>query len=273
MAKKKFVFNDETVTNSYNFKIKTSGIILNRFSANPVMLADHWNSLDSVIGKWDNISVEGVILSGEPLFDSEDAYAKTIEGKVERGFVIGCSMGISFSRDDMEQQPDGSWLLLRCELFEVSICAVPSNANSLRLYDASTKKLLTGDEVKLQLSFLDENKQNENTEIKMEKITLSVASLMTLGLNEQPKTAAELDTHIATLLQKFTTEQAEHQQTKQKLSSIAETQSKALINEAKLAGKITESEVAEWEKMAKDNYSLAFAALSKIPAKHNYQAV
>ncbi|MFC0186005.1 HK97 family phage prohead protease [Pseudarcicella hirudinis] len=135
------------------------------------MLADHWNSLDSVIGKWDNISVEGVILSGEPLFDSEDAYAKTIEGKVERGFVIGCSMGISFSRDDMEQQPDGSWLLLRCELFEVSICAVPSNANSLRLYDASTKKLLTGDEVKLQLSFF-RRKTNKNEKYgnkKMEK--------------------------------------------------------------------------------------------------------
>lgn len=47
----RFILNDENVTNSYGFKIKTEGIRLGRFEANPVMLDGHSNMNLSVIGK------------------------------------------------------------------------------------------------------------------------------------------------------------------------------------------------------------------------------
>jgi HK97 family phage prohead protease len=264
MAKKRFIFNDERVTNSYNFKIKTSGINLERFLKNPVMLADHWNDTSNVIGLWENTSVDGFTLGGDSLFDSEDEYAKNIEGKVDRGFIKGCSMGIFYNREDMEQQPDGSWVLLKCTLAEVSICAIPSNANSLRLYDASTQKLLTDDEIKANLSFMT---NQPNPTPTMEKIELSVATLVALGLNTQPKNAQEIETHVEKLAGKLKDEQDAHAETKKQLSAIAEGPAKELVKQAKLSGKITESEVAEWEKMAKENYALASSALAKIPAK------
>lgn len=261
----KFVFNDETVENSYGFKIKTSGIELERFLANPVMLDDHVNSTNYVIGKWNDTKVESRKLVGVPEFDTEDENAKRIEGKVTRGYIRGCSMGISYDREYMTQLPDGSWVLEKCTLFEVSICAIPSNARSLRLYDAKTQKLLTESEVKLSLQEL----QGSNPKTTMEKIKLSTAALTALSLDQQPETEQELNAAIATLSQKLTDEKNAHKQTKTELSEIAKTQAKELVKQAKLAGKITEAEVPEWEKMAESNLSLATAALAKIPAKQN----
>ena len=94
----RFILNDENVMNSYGFKIKTAGIDLKRFEANPVMLDGHNPSNLSVIGKWTEIKAENGKLSADTDFDMEDENAKTIAGKVERGVIKGASMGISFSK-------------------------------------------------------------------------------------------------------------------------------------------------------------------------------
>ena len=77
----RFILNDENVTNSYGFKIKTAGIDLKRFEANPVMLDGHNPSNLSVIGKWTEIKAENGKLSADTDFDMEDENAKTIAGK------------------------------------------------------------------------------------------------------------------------------------------------------------------------------------------------
>ncbi len=130
---KPFVFNDQNQTNSYGFRIRTAGISLKRFNKNPMMLNQHWNSTESVLGKWENIAVKNDLLLGEPLFDMEDEDAAKISGKVDRGFINSCSMGITFNREDLKII--GTELVMeKCELYECSIVAVPSNANSIRLY-------------------------------------------------------------------------------------------------------------------------------------------
>ena len=84
----RFILNDENVTNSYGFKIKTEGINLKRFKANPVMLDEHNPSNLSVIGKWTEIKAENGKLSAETEFDLDDENAKVIAGKVEREILL-----------------------------------------------------------------------------------------------------------------------------------------------------------------------------------------
>ena len=160
-----FILNDETQENSYGFTIPNEGIALDQFTANPVMLNSHNNDVENVIGKWNNVRVEGNTLLADPEFDSEDVDAKKIEGKVTRGFVRAVSMGVGFFIDDMKYI-GGKLILLKCVLKEASIVAVPSNSKALRLYDLSTGKEFTSDLLDVQLSDL---KGNHKTDIKSMK--------------------------------------------------------------------------------------------------------
>ncbi|ENA1800518.1 hypothetical protein ABF187_002460, partial [Flavobacterium psychrophilum] len=74
--------------------------------------------------------------------------------------------------------------LIACELYEVSIVAIPSNANAVRLY-AENGELMKEEEIKtLCLSITPtEEKINLN---QMKKIILSMATLMALGFKDNP---------------------------------------------------------------------------------------
>lgn len=188
MAKKKagkFILSDETVKNSYGFYISTSGISLDRFNANPVMLSNHVLSNENVIGNWNDVEVEGTQLLGVPNFDTEDDKAKLIASKVDRGFIKGASIGITFNREHLKLVGDNIYLT-KCELYEASIVPVPSNQNSLRLYNHEGQ-IIKEDEVKqLCLSLSDQVNEKLNTQNNMKKIILSVAALMALGFDDQP---------------------------------------------------------------------------------------
>jgi HK97 family phage prohead protease len=184
---KPFVFNDETIENTYGFSILTAGIDLTRFAKNPVMLSDHWNSNWNVIGKWFDTKKDSSILTGMPDFDTEDSDASIIAGKVERGYINACSMGIIFDRENLIWK-DGKVILTKCELVEVSIVPVPSNANSVRLMHADGKLMEETEIQELSLSVIPGIKNPElNLNIdNMKKIALSIATLMALGFKDQP---------------------------------------------------------------------------------------
>lgn len=147
----RFVLNDEKKINSYGFRVLNAGIDLARFAGNPIMLNQHENSTHSVIGRWKDMEIKGHQFTAESEFDKEDTEAKTLAGKVERGFIKGASMGISFNPDDMRIAKDGIYELTRCTLFEVSICAIPSNENALSLFAADGTRL-EENQIKAQLS-------------------------------------------------------------------------------------------------------------------------
>lgn len=150
-----FVLNDETQTNSYGFRIPNKGIDLSRFMANPVMLADHDNSVAGVIGKWTNLRVSGPQLLADPDFDLHKPAAREIAGQVERGYLKGASMGISFDRNLIQTATDGVAELSSCQKYESSVCAIPSNANAVCLYVAGTGQPMTEAMVKLNLQGLN----------------------------------------------------------------------------------------------------------------------
>ena len=89
-------------------------------------------------------------------FDTADPNVKPIEDKVNRGFIKGASMGISFDPSLMVLGPDGIYNLSSWQLMEAAICAVPSNQGALRLFNKQGVLLSAGD-IKLSLSHLGLN--------------------------------------------------------------------------------------------------------------------
>ena len=273
---KPFVFNDQNQANSYGFRILTAGISLKRFNKNPIMLNQHWNSTSNVLGKWENLKVEKDLLLGEPVFDVADEEALKVSGKVDRGFINSCSMGITFKREDLKII--GTELIMeKCELYECSIVAVPSNANSIRLY-AENGVLLKDDEVKQlclslqpvnELETPNENQTLEFNTIDMKKITLSLAVLTALSFD---KATPEVDVEtVEAAVLKLSNENATLKAKQLALEAAAETaQEKAIdemVNLAITEGRIPATKKDDFVNLAKANFELAKTTIASIPAK------
>jgi len=192
--KKTFVLSDESV-NSYGFRVLTSGIDLERFKKNPVMLWGHirpWNGTDDIIlpiGRWENLRKEDGRLLGDPVFDMDDPFAAKIAKKVEKGFINACSMGIV--KTELSEAPEyvlpgqTRMTVTRCILEEVSLADIPSNANTVSLYDEKGNIIeLTADNADSAIGLLSTNNQNLNQK-NMKLIALA------LGLGESA-TEAEI---------------------------------------------------------------------------------
>lgn len=282
-----FVFNDEQVTNSYGFRTENAGIGLLRFRANPVMLDGHWADTENVIGKWQQVGLVDGKLCGEPVFDVADEKASNIAGKVERGFLNACSMGLVFDPADMVREPDNSWTLKKCELLEVSIVAVPSNANAVRLYrqQDGAVQLLSEAEVKLCLTAkTDKIEIDIKTEKTMKKVILSVAALVALGLDKNANAVEGVEETV--LSEAINGLKSKLDQSEQKLNAsnlaLKTLQDAALeqrklaadklVNDAITAGKIDATAKDEWVALAMSNEKLATATLGALPGKQSLAA-
>lgn len=241
---KTFVLNDENKVNSYGFKVLNEGINLDRFKANPVMLSNHWNSTDNVIGRWENVRIEGSQLLADAVFDENDDDAKKIASKVEGGFLKGCSMGIRYSYQFMEEKPDGSYVLNQSELFEASIVAVPSNANAVKLYSASGE-LLDEEQITLSLNELKTKPEKSNT--TMSKILLAAATIGILGAYglKDAESPSEVDNAVAKLKSALDAETAAHglektqrEALEAKIKEAEKAQLNALLDQAVTDGQI-----------------------------------
>ncbi len=98
---------------------------LKKFMKNPVMLADHTNSVHQVVGSYskvgvtkDGLAVTGVVSNAPGL---RDLRFKLVEGHI-KAFSIG---GFFFFQE-------GTWNAVEMvELFEISIVAIPANPDAL----------------------------------------------------------------------------------------------------------------------------------------------
>jgi HK97 family phage prohead protease len=131
--KQTFLVSDETV-NTYGFRILTAGIDTTRFEKNPIMLYMHEQPI--IIGRWENLTKKGGQLFADAVFDEADPIAKEIMGKVERGFLKATSLGIFFEPSSRLKDEKGDYIE-KCELIEISIVAIPSNSNAVKLYNDS----------------------------------------------------------------------------------------------------------------------------------------
>ncbi|MFK8285631.1 HK97 family phage prohead protease [Capnocytophaga canimorsus] len=213
MNKKVFVLNDETQTNSYGFRVKTEGISLARFENNPVCLNNHKNDTKNVLGKWVDVQKEGARLTASPEFDTEDTEGKEVVRKVEKGILKACSIGITFKPENVKMI-DGVPVVEQCELMEASIVAVPSNAQSVTLYNDKGEALSHDEAKTFCLSF----QSNTNTNNKMNKEILSLLKLAD-NANEDAVKEAIKDT-VANL----SAVTAERDQLKTEVTNLREAQ-------------------------------------------------
>lgn len=126
---REFLLSDESL-NSLGLVVKTSGINMERFIKNPIMLYMHDRS-NGIVGRWDKLRVENIKFYGTPVFDDVHEPGKTIKEKVESGFLNGASIGIEKCVIELINNVR---TVVSCELVEVSICDIPSNKNAVQLY-------------------------------------------------------------------------------------------------------------------------------------------
>lgn len=272
-----FILNDENIANSYGFKILTKGIGLERFKQNPVMLDGHNPSNLSVIGTWKDIKTENGNLLADTAFDIEDEKAKAIAGKVERGIIKACSMGISFNKEDFSYE-NGNLILHKCELLEASIVAIPSNANALRLY--ADGELLNDTDIKaLCLNVAQDSKNNFNNK-NMKKIQLLATVLVALGLDSKTE-INENDINTAVLNLQKAKEDAESklQLSEEKLNAFlakekADKEAKIteMVDLAVQKGQITADKKQTFIDLANQDFDLAKSTIDAIPAKKTFSA-
>lgn len=273
---KPFVFNDENQANSYGFRILTAGISLKRFKNNPVMLDQHYNSTSAVLGLWENLTIDKALLLGEPVFDTEDETALKISGKVERNIIKSCSMGITFKREDLKIIGE-ELIMTKCELYECSIVAVPSNANSIRLYAAESGTRLKDEEIKQLCLCLQPETPETIIPVQLElnpihdmkKITLTLAVLTALSFDKAtPEVDVEaveggilkLSNDNAALTAKVLAFEAKEE-------GAATLAIETMVSLAITEGRIPATKKEDFVKLAALNFDLAKSTLEGIPAK------
>lgn len=279
---KVFILNDDAVQNSYGFHIMTSGGKLDRFKSNPVMLSDHINKNENVIGNWVNLQVENGVIKAEPNFDVARPIGLEISGQVDRDFIKGASMGILPNWDSMERIGD-KIILKEWELVEASIVPVPSNRNSIAIYGMDGN-LLQEEEIKTLCISVQENKKTNVNHKKenMKKIVLSVACLMALSFKDQPTDGldvAEVESKILGLSKQVTDLTAKNQGLELAVQTAKEAHETAVklaatqkVDLAITQGKIPADKKEAFVQLGISSPDVLDTTLGAIPAKQNFSA-
>ncbi len=239
---KTFILSDDSI-NSYGFRLDMERLELDRFKDNPVMFYNHTD----LVGRWKNIRIKENVLMAEPDFMSSSAeeLSVKISKRVEEGFLKGASLGLkvlSVTKDG-DNPP-----VVVAKVMECSICDIPSNQNSIVLFDESGNKL-KGDLFELATKGLKELKT------KKENMKLSAKSASTLSIDEGADANA-IDVAIEGIHQKNISLTAE-------LKAVKEKEMKTLLD-----GKsVTADQRKSFEKLASVDFKLAVDSVKALPNK------
>ena len=132
MEKKRITLSTSAL-NRNGYRVLTSGIKLERYQRNPVLLFDH-TTWRLPVGMVEDIRIEGDNLTGIPVFDENEEMGRALKAKMQNGFPLAASIGfdvITYSEqgDDLVEGQRFS-TVTECDLLEVSIVAVPGNPDA-----------------------------------------------------------------------------------------------------------------------------------------------
>jgi HK97 family phage prohead protease len=132
--RKTFLISDESV-NTYGFAVATSGIRLDNAKQNCPCYYEH-NNDELPLGHWENFRLEGVKLYADLVIEGASEVEQEYIRKIKNGDIKGASIGADpIKWDEFKTKLDGQtkpWLT-ECDLFEVSITALPANKKALAL--------------------------------------------------------------------------------------------------------------------------------------------
>lgn len=267
---KRIVISDESL-NSYGFWVKTDGIELDAFLRNPIMLWNHnrdWNgTVDTQlpIGYWKDLRVENGVLTGEPVFDEDDEFAKKIMKKYENGILNACSMGFKVlewsDAPEMIKQGQKSETVTRCQLREISICDIPSNANAtVVLYDEENKVINLSDLPQLAIGHKLNDKMKNEIALKLGLEENSSPEACVRAIEQKDETIAALQAENEMLKAKETErEKAE--------AEARKLEAAELIDNAVKTGRIDAKSRPQFEKLFELDHESAKAALKALPER------
>lgn len=248
---KTFILSDGSV-NSYGFRVLTSGIDIEDFLKNPLMLWNHNRSYRDdentilPIGRWVNVRIEGDKLLADAEFDMDDAFAAKISKKVDKGVISACSIG--FERVEETDEPEfilpgqRRFTVSKCKLKECSITDLGSNKNAIALYDKDGQIIeLTDDDTTYLPTILSEptntDIENENNQINLNMKLIALK----LGLPESA-TEAEILNKISELNDKaaqVALKETEIQSLKDAQTATEKAAIEGAVNDAIVAKKLS----------------------------------
>lgn len=172
------------ILNSYGFRVLTSGMDVEQYRRNPVLLYMHERG--NVIGYIKDIQNENNEVTGEPVFDEVTELSK----RCKRQFEFGSLKMVSAGLDILELSEDRKYLvegqtrptITKSKLYEVSIVDIGANDDSIVL-KKDGKQIILGRDGECPLPVLNTNP------IKQEQMEQKKLALQ-LGL---PETATEAE--------------------------------------------------------------------------------
>ena len=176
--------------NRYGFRVLTSGINLDQFKKNPILLFMHnrpWRGTEDEIlpiGTVDNIRLQGDEILGDLNFDLDDPFAAKIAKKWDKGILKMVSPGLDpleFSTDpDLMLPGQTRATVSKSILDEISVVDRGGNDDAIALYNSKTKEFITLKEgADLDFIPLINTVENQNQFESMKKIAL----VLNLGEN------------------------------------------------------------------------------------------
>jgi hypothetical protein len=183
MSKRVRISNDSL--NSYGTRVLTSGMNVEQYCRNPVLLYMHERG--NVIGYVKDLKVENDEVTGELVFDEATELSKRCKKQFEFGSLKMVSAGL----DIIEMSEDSACLvagqtsptITKSKLFEVSVVDIGANDDALVL-KKDGKQITLGRDGECPLPELSNNHQKKKNEMENKTIALQ------LGL---PETATEAE--------------------------------------------------------------------------------
>lgn len=133
---------------------------LTKFLTAPRMLVDHDHSVASIVGKWENVRIEGKKLLMDANFHDFTDLAKAVKQMVEEGYLNTVSVGFIYNG------PEGDGQRPTFELIETSWVTVPANpsARITESLKSAMEKSLSAEEEQKVKEFAGETKEGDEEE-------------------------------------------------------------------------------------------------------------
>lgn len=184
MGKRVRITNDSL--NSYGTRVLTSGMNIEQFSRNPVLLYQHCRG--QVIGYVKDIKVENNEVTGELMFDCASELSQRCKKQYEFGSLRMVSVGIDVleTSEEKEHLVQGQTrpTITRSKLFEVSLVDIGANDDAIVLQKDGERITLGKDEASSFLPLINSNNNQILTKMDQKKLCLL------LGLPETADEAA-----------------------------------------------------------------------------------
>jgi hypothetical protein len=258
MNKSKRVRISNERLNSYGTWVLTSGMNVEQYNRNPVLLYMHERG--QVIGYVKDMKVEGDEVTGELMFDEATELSQRCKKQWEFGSLKMVSAGI----DILELSEDPKHLvqgqtrptITKSKLFEVSLVDIGANDDAIVL-QKDGKRIELGKDAARELPLLhSNNNKNQNPkQMDQEKLALQ------LGL---PKDADEAT--ITAKLAKLQADGAEAETLRQERDTLRAARIETLVNAAIAEKKIGEDKKQQFldlgKKIGADELKQTFDAMS-----------